>query len=309
MTKKSTPIRDPASPLDRKTKQNTEKMLKSSLLLLFILFITQINAFYPHYISNLLIRSKLHSNKYHIEGIKCKSCEAKVINILKQYDNNATLLSKNVAQISPNATLDVINTALQTIGVYRISQQQQSQFTNIIQQIIKFTPLIQVITLITILTILLQMYLPIPSSTSSIMTDFMGIFFIIFSLFKLINIKQFVISFQNYDYLSQKFKYYALLYPFIELIIGIIYLLYRDSAKITVKFPLHFVNTLTAIIMSISSINIYNIVYVEKRNIQCACLGGNTQLPMTYISILENAVMAVMAIYNLFIFKWKIKVI
>ena len=288
-------------------------MLISSLLLSFILFITQVDAFYPPYVSNFLIRSKFYANKYHIDGIKCKSCEAKVINILKQYDNNVTLLSKNTVQIIPNATLDVINTALRTIGTYTISQKQQSQFTNIIQQIIKFTPLILVITLITVLTILLQIYLPISSSTaSSIMTDFMGIFFIVFSLFKLINIEQFVISFQKYDFLSIKFKYYALLYPFIELIIGIIYLLYRDSTKITVKFPLYIINLLTAIIMSISSINICNIIYIQKRTIQCACLGGGSsgiQLPMTYISILENGVMAVMAMYNLFIFKWKIKVI
>ena len=124
-----------------------------------MVLITQSSTFYSSFIHHSLINSKTHANKYHINGIKCKSCEDNVINILKQYDADVTLLSNNTVEITPNATLDVINTALQTIGTYTIKQ-QQSTVTSILQQIIQYIPLVLTIALYAILgVVLLYIYL------------------------------------------------------------------------------------------------------------------------------------------------------
>ena len=134
-------------------------MLISSILLLFILLITQVDACLSPPTSCFSVTSKSHANKYRIDGIKCKSCEDKVINILKQYDTNVTLLSNDTVEIAPNSTIDVINTALQAVGTYSIKQ-QQSTITNIIQLIIQYIPLVLTIALYAILVaVLLYIYL------------------------------------------------------------------------------------------------------------------------------------------------------
>ena len=72
-------------------------------------------------------------------------------------------------------------------------------------------------------------------------------FFVIFSLFKLLNIKGFATSFSNYDLIASRLPIYGTIYPFIELTLGICFL---------ANFGLLYVNVLTLIVMSVGSIGI-----------------------------------------------------
>ena len=276
-----------------------------NILLIFFTFsilITNVAAYYSFYLSSFLKSSKLNARKYHvIDGIKCKKCEGAVLGILRRYDPEATISSKNKVIIKTDISIDELNIALINVGQYSI-RYEHSTPQYILEQIIKFSSLLGVIASIILLTALLQLFFPISFTMASITRDFMGTYFIVFSIFKMTNMYGFVKSFQTYDLLAQMIPLYSWLYPFIEMTIGIIYLIFRDSTKITARKPLYMTNLFTAIIMSISSISVYKSI-MQGRSIQCACLGSWFNLPMTYVSLIESASMAIMAIHNILTFK------
>ncbi len=123
------------------------------------------------------------------------------------------------------------------------------------------------------------------------MNSFMAGFFIVFSFFKLLNLKGFAESYAMYDIIAKKAKVYGYLYPFIELTLGFAYLTHFN--------PL-FVNIATVVIMGISSIGVIKSV-LDKRAIKCACLGDVFNLPMSTVTIIEDLAMTGMAVYMLLI--------
>jgi hypothetical protein len=118
------------------------------------------------------------------------------------------------------------------------------------------------------------------------MMNFMGGFFVIFSLFKMVNIAGFVDSFVTYDIVAMRYGNYARAYPFIELILGIGYL---------AGGPEQALNLCTLLLMCVGSVGVYNALK-SKRQIQCACLGSALNLPMTKVTLVENLVMGFMAL-------------
>jgi hypothetical protein len=148
-----------------------------------------------------------------------------------------------------------------------------------------YYPLIVIISLITFSSIALQ----IASSSFDaiqIMHYFMGLFFVIFSMFKLINIDGFAKGFRMYDMLAKHYPSYGYLYPFIELILGLAYL--------SNAFPI-LTNLVTFTIMTISSVGVINSVK-GGMNLKCACLGTVLNVPLSTVSILENVGMGLMAL-------------
>ncbi|HEX2977555.1 MAG TPA: MauE/DoxX family redox-associated membrane protein [Candidatus Babeliales bacterium] len=122
------------------------------------------------------------------------------------------------------------------------------------------------------------------------MNDFMGSFFIVFSLFKIYNLHNFVEAFSMYDLVAKQSTIYAYLYPFIELGLGIAYLF---------RFQLILTNWVTLAIMIIGSIGVaYELA--QNKSIVCACLGTVFRIPMTYVTLAEDVLMAIMAIFMLF---------
>ena len=115
----------------------------------------------------------------------------------------------------------------------------------------------------------------------------MGYFFVVFSLFKLLNVRGFAASFSNYDLIASKIPAYGTVYPFIELALGICFLS---------GFGLLYVNVLTFIIMSVGSIGIGKSLK-RKDQLECACLGASFSLPLTPVTLIENLTMAAMALY------------
>lgn len=122
------------------------------------------------------------------------------------------------------------------------------------------------------------------------MTNFMGFFFLGFAFFKLLNVTAFADAFQTYDVIAKRWYGYALAYPFVELGLGVLYL----SRQLPVL-----ANGLTIAIMGIGLIGVVSAVRA-RRPIQCACLGTAFNLPMSVVTIIENSVMAIMAVAMLF---------
>ncbi|MCB4807799.1 cation transporter [Tamlana sp. 62-3] len=129
-----------------------------------------------------------------------------------------------------------------------------------------------------------------PWSLSGFMLDFMGLFYIVFSFFKLLDLKGFPESFKMYDPLAKVVPVYGWVYPFIEVALGLMFLM---RFKITVAL------ILTLIILGITTIGVTKTL-LDKKAIQCACLGTALKLPMTKATFIENSIMIIMAIAMLF---------
>ena len=117
------------------------------------------------------------------------------------------------------------------------------------------------------------------------MRHFMAGFFFVFSFFKMLDVNAFADSFQGYDLLAARFRAYALAYPFIEVVLGICYLINWN--------PL-LTNIATAAIMLLGIVGVTRVL-LQKKTIQCACLGTVFNLPMSYVTFIENGLMIVMA--------------
>lgn len=143
--------------------------------------------------------------------------------------------------------------------------------------------------LIIIFSIILLFSIIVPVRTGGDWMDgmrlFMGGFFLIFGILKLIKLKAFAEAYQMYDIIAMRSKGYAFLYPFIEVALGIFFLL---------SFKLVLINQITLIVMLISAIGVY-IKLRKKEKIMCACLGTVFKVPMTWVTLFEDLLMAIMA--------------
>ena len=120
---------------------------------------------------------------------------------------------------------------------------------------------------------------------------YMGIFFIVFSLFKMPDWKGFVKAFSMYDLIAKRIKGYAWIYPGIEFVIGILYLVNYFVGG----FYLLTAAWVTLFIMGIGSIGVAKNIF-SKNKVQCACLGTKINVPLTKVTLLEDIIMAIMAI-------------
>lgn len=127
----------------------------------------------------------------------------------------------------------------------------------------------------------------VAGTTSSLflMSTFMGLFFVVFSFFKMLDLPGFAQAYTSYDLIAARWLPYAFLYPFIELGLGVWYLL--GWAPVAV-------NVATLIVMLVSTAGVVNAV-ARGRDIQCGCLGTVFDLPMSTVTIVEDATMALMA--------------
>lgn len=119
------------------------------------------------------------------------------------------------------------------------------------------------------------------------MMDFMGIFFIVFGLFKMYDLKGFAEGFKTYDVIAKRFTAFGYAYPFIEIGLGVMYL---------AGFMFMWQNIVA---LTLAGFGIYS-AYVainNKEEIQCVCLGTAFNLPMTNVTLIENGVMFAMALF------------
>ena len=117
------------------------------------------------------------------------------------------------------------------------------------------------------------------------MRHFMAGFFLAFSFFKLLNVSGFANSYRMYDWVAQKFPVWGYIYPFVELSLGALYL--TNAAPV-------FTNWATVIILGVSSLGVIE-SNLNKKKIQCACLGDVFDLPMSVVTIVEDITMVAMA--------------
>lgn len=123
------------------------------------------------------------------------------------------------------------------------------------------------------------------------MHDFMGLFLIVFSMFKLFDIAGFTEGFKKYDLIAGRADVYGLVYPFIELFLGLAYLgrIWPSSIYL-----------LTFVIMTIGAIGVIRAL-AKGLDVRCACLGTVLNVPLSTVAVVEDAGMGLMALGMLFI--------
>lgn len=126
-------------------------------------------------------------------------------------------------------------------------------------------------------------------SWNDFMLDFMGLFYIVFSFFKMLDLKGFPESFRMYDPLAKRVPIYGKVYPFIETALGLMFLM---------RYELNIALISTLIVLGITTIGVTKTL-LDKKAIRCACLGTALKLPMTEATFIENTIMIVMAILML----------
>lgn len=121
------------------------------------------------------------------------------------------------------------------------------------------------------------------------MNQFMAGFFLVFSAFKLLDLKGFAEGYATYDLLAKQVYAYGYVYPFIELALGILYL--------GAWFPVPtFIATI--VIMGFSSLGVINSL-LKKQKFHCACLGTIIKVPLSSITLIEDLSMVILAVVSL----------
>ena len=225
---------------------------------------------------------------FKISGMTCNGCRSTVENKLSSLDGvdnvqvnltngEAIVYSKNPISFS------LISNSLPS--KYRVIRNIPDQDNEIIKsnKIKQLKPLFIILGYISVTSILLNFR---NWNSTNAMLDFMGLFYIIFSFFKILDIKGFSTSFKMYDPLAKKITIYGYIYPFIEILLGLMFL-----TRIEVNIAL----LITIVILGITSAGVTQTL-LDKRSINCACLGTTLKLPMTEATFIENAIMIIMAI-------------
>ena len=119
---------------------------------------------------------------------------------------------------------------------------------------------------------------------------FISFSMIVLALLKLQDIDRFATMFLNYDLLARRWVPYATIYPFAEGLAGV---LMTARALPWLSIPL------ALFIGGIGAISVVKAVYIDKRELKCACVGGSSRVPLGFISLAENLAMIGMAFWML----------
>ena len=238
------------------------------------------------------------THTYQIDGMHCNSCISKVKNELLKI---GAITEAQIQLQSPQATITMekhistaeLRQAVTKAGSFSLKEMTKDNLHEMTKSeekswLTTYKPLFIVFAFITGLATITA-WQHGQFNWMQWMNYFMGGFFITFSFFKLLDINGFADSYRTYDILAKKVYRYAFVYPFIELGLGIAY--------ITGWQPL-FTNIVTLIVMGVSSVGVIQSV-LNKRKIRCACLGAVFNLPMSTITIIEDLLMAGMALFSL----------
>jgi copper chaperone CopZ len=234
------------------------------------------------------------THTYNITGMTCGNCVAKAKSKLLMLGD---ITEAEVQLTAPQATITmqkhipvaILQDALSKAGNYTITEADGGMHhttgtAETTSWLNTYKPILLIGAYITGVTLLIE---AVRGSFNwhSWMPNFMAAFFFVFSFFKLLNLKGFAESYSSYDIIAKKWTGWGYVYAFIELGLGIAFLL---------NFNPLLTNAVTLVVMGISIIGVLQIV-LNKKKIQCACLGTVFNLPMSTVTIIEDALMIAMS--------------
>lgn len=234
------------------------------------------------------------THTYTITGMTCNSCVAKVKSELLKL---GTITEANVQLAAPQATITMqqhipvqtLQAALQKAGNYSITEAGGGMLhaatgTETKSWLETYKPILLIFLYVSVVSII--------AATSAAGFDgmkgmrvFMSGFFLTFSFFKLLDLEGFANNYASYDIIAKRFRQWGYIYAFIELGLGIAF---------AINFNPVLTNSITFVVMTVSIVGVLQSV-LNKRKIQCACLGAVFNLPMSTVTIIEDALMIAMS--------------
>jgi glutaredoxin len=108
------------------------------------------------------------------------------------------------------------------------------------------------------------------------------------AMLKLQNVESFATMFLNYDLLAKRWVPYSYIYPYAEGLAGILMV---AGALTWLSVPV------ALFIGTIGAVSVFKAVYIDRRELKCACVGGSSNVPLGFISLTENLMMIAMAVW------------
>lgn len=237
------------------------------------------------------LSSHVPIQSYELKGLRCRNCAQKAQEILSLHwgTNNISVIFQPPRIIVPKSISvgeinDVLRSANTTYIACKISEfgRLKSKYS---VHLASLAPVVSILTLLGLLAIASPANAN-ENKIDSAMRKYMGGFFTTFSLFKFVNLKGFVESFSSYDLIAQRVQVYAWTYPFVELCLGLCFLC-SHSLRAT--------NWATLVLMATSCVGVWRALRSGK-TMTCACLGSWFKLPLTPLTLIENALMVMMSL-------------
>jgi copper chaperone CopZ len=254
---------------------------------------------------------------YPLSGLHCGKCVARVTRALQPFAQDVKVsldpMQANLQGLADGVTLDALQAAVRSAGAYDLEEKAPlpgiesaqaamnsipNDSTESASWLATYYPLLLILVFILGGSILVQLGQHAGHGMglsaiagSETMRYFMAGFFIVFAFFKLLDIRAFADAYAGYDLLAARWHGWGLIYPFVELALGIAYLAHWNPT---------FTHWATILIMGFSAIGVIRAV-MSKTKIQCACLGTVFKLPMSTVTIVEDVGMVFMAAWMLLI--------
>jgi copper chaperone CopZ len=230
------------------------------------------------------------THTYSITGMTCSGCETKVRHLLSAVPgvSNVTIdLAQGSATVEMNSHVPTtqLQAALAAYPKYSLTDAGNPAPAEIDQEekkswITTYKPILLIFAYITAATVIIE-WNHGAFSLMRWMNHFMAGFFLVFSFFKMLDLPGFADSYSTYDIIAKKWRGWGFFYAFIEVALGLAYV---------ANFQPVITNWITLIVMAISIIGVLQSVF-NKRKIKCACLGAVFNLPMSTVTIIEDALM------------------
>ncbi len=240
----------------------------------------------------------METSIFKVAGMTCQACVKKVtekISTISGVRSVDVSLSSLSAKISADRKINLAEVilSLATEPKYKVSDRAEAVVgpapSEIKESFIKtYKPLLTIFAFILLVSTAYQINLG-NFDSKLFMNHLMAGFFIGLSFFKFLDLNAFAESFAGYDPIAKKWAGYGKVYPFIELILGLLFVsgLWLKAA-----------NILTLIVLSLTTYGVF-LKLQTKSKFQCACLGTTFNLPLSNVTIAENLLMIAMALYNL----------
>ena len=150
-----------------------------------------------------------------------------------------------------------------------------------------YTPVIAVFAVAALIALAID-WLSMRTITTMVLPNFIAVSMCLLAMLKLQDVERFSTMFLNYDLLARRWVPYGYVYPFAELGAGVLML---AGALTWLSAPI------ALFIGGIGAVSVFKAVYVDKRELKCACVGGSSNVPLGFVSLTENVMMVAMALW------------
>ena len=233
---------------------------------------------------------------YQIKGMTCNGCVAGVeekLNKINGINNAKANLEKGEVSIDSETLFSVqaIQNALP--DKYTITEKETPNIKtmNVSEEKSKWQqlkPLFLILFYIAVASNLIEYK---EWNINDVMLNYMGLFYIVFSFFKFLDLKGFPDSFKMYDPIAKRIAIYGWIYPFLETVLGLMFLF---------RYQIDIALLITIVVLGATTFGVVKTL-LDKKSIKCACLGTALNLPMTEATFIENTIMLIMAFAMFFV--------